>query len=124
MPKLNRKKVTDVTLYLVLVAYFFSLGASLYLEATKRGMSAGDTAFVMGLATAVSFCVGYLLMYAVHTMKFAVIEVDFEMLVKEFNRLNEKLDKCAKECLCAADAYLYLLLAGIYIDGIRRSVEA
>jgi hypothetical protein len=122
--KLNKESVIEFVLYAVLVLSFFIAGYSLYLDVIKRNISGGEAAFIVGLTTAASFAVGLLYMYVDKKMSLITVEVYSELLAKEFNKINHDLDKCTKECLCAADAYIRLLFVRTYIDTIRRSVSS
>jgi len=119
---LKKEKALELVVYAVLIFGFFMVGYSLCLDAAKRNTSGGGAAFIVGLATAASFAVGLLYMYVDKKISLSAVEVYSELLAEEFNKINHHLDKCAKECLCAADAYIRLFFVGTYIDAIRRSV--
>ena len=118
-----REKVLELAVYAALAFSLFMAGYLQCLDAVKRG-GAEEAAFAAGLTVAASFAAGMLIMYIDKKISFTAVEVYSEKLAEELMRIDRHLDKCARECLCAAEAYVRLFLMGTYVDGIRRSVKS
>jgi len=122
MPKLDKDTVLWLTLVVTLVLSSYNLGHSLYLEVVKLSDPDRYKAVYIGLATAFTFIAGLLLMYAEHKSRVLTASIYSEKLIEEFKQLVDDLDKCTKECQCAANAFIRLLFMDIYIENIRRNV--
>lgn len=121
--KLSKESVIEFILIIVLVFSFFMLGYFWYLDLDKRAVSP-NTALYVGLATAFSFAVGFLYMYIIHKTDLMTAEVYSDVLMDRIRKLNNDLSKCAKECPCAADAYITLFFATVYAENLVKSIKS
>jgi hypothetical protein len=123
MFRIDRDAMLELVLVGLLIFSFYLAGSFWYLDVAKSGIADRHKAVYMGLATALSFSMGLLLMYAVHKLRVVAVEVYSEKLVDEVKRLEQRLSKCMSECGCAADAYVALLSVALMAEGVRRNAK-
>jgi len=121
--RLGRESVVRFVLVVVLVVSFFMLGYFWYLDLGGNA-SGRDTALYVGLATASSFAAGFLYMYVVRKTDLMAAEVYSDVLMDMIGKLNSGLSKCARECPCAADAYITLFFAATYAESLVKSIKS
>jgi len=123
MFRIDKDAILELVMVGLLVFGFYLVGSFWYLDVAKSGIADRHKAVYMGLATALSFSMGLLFMYAVHKLRVVAVEVYSEKLVDEVKRLEQRLNKCAEECLCVADAYVVLLSVALMAEGVRRNAK-
>jgi hypothetical protein len=121
--RLDKESVIEFALVAVLTVSFFMLGYFWYLDLDRRA-TGSNTALYIGLATAFSFAAGFLYMYIIHKTDLMTAEVYSNVLIDRIRKLNNDLSKCAKECPCAADAYITLFFATVYAENLVKSIKS
>jgi ABC-type transport system involved in multi-copper enzyme maturation permease subunit len=122
MPKLSNESVLFLVVIVALVINSLTFGYAVYLDVSKLDVPEKHKAFLIGLATLFTFVAGFLLMYAEHKGRVMLIDIYSDVVNREFNKVIEKLRECVNECPCAADPYLRLRLAEVYVRKINEKV--
>jgi hypothetical protein len=120
--RLDKESVIEFALVAVLTVSFFMLGYFWYLDLDRRA-TGSNTALYVGFATASSFAAGFLYMYIIRKTDLMTAEVYSDVLMDRIRKLNNDLSKCAKECPCAADAYITLFFAAVYAENLVKSIK-